>query len=59
MMAMLVSMIAIAGCLVLALRNPQIRALGDMQVLRLAAIWAVIIIGLVMVIQWSGFRIEP
>lgn len=57
--AMIVSLISIIGCLVLALRNPQIRGLGGGQALRLAAIWAAIIIGLVMVIQWSGLRIAP
>ncbi|AOR76048.1 hypothetical protein [Novosphingobium resinovorum] len=55
--AMIVSMISIVGCLVLALRNPQIRGLGGGQALRLAAIWAAIIIALVVVIQWSGLRI--
>lgn len=57
--AMIVSLISIIGCLVLALRNPQIRGLGGGQALRLAAIWAAIIIGLVIVIQWSGLRIAP
>lgn len=52
-------MISIIGCLVLAFRNPEIRGLGGGQALRLAAIWTAIIIGLVLVIQWSGFRIEP
>lgn len=56
---MIVSMISIAGCLILAVRNPEIRGLGGGKALRLAAIWAAIIIGLVLVIQWSGFRIQP
>ncbi|WP_285021998.1 hypothetical protein [Novosphingobium sp. fls2-241-R2A-195] len=55
--AMIVSMISIVGCLVLASRNPQIRGLGGGQALRLAAIWAAVIISLVLVIQWSGLRI--
>lgn len=55
--AMIVSMISIVGCLVLALRNPQIRGLSGGQALRLAAIWAAVIISLVLVIQWSGLRI--
>lgn len=56
---MIVSVIAICGCLVLALRNSEIRSMGAGKALRLAAIWAAIIIGLVLVIQVSGFRIEP
>lgn len=48
--AMIVSMISIVGCLVLASRNPQIRGLGGGQALRLAAIWAAVIISLVLVI---------
>jgi predicted aspartyl protease len=59
----IVSVIALVGCLVLAFRNSEIRALGAGKALRMAAIWAAIwaaiIIGLVLVIQVSGFRIEP
>ncbi|EJL26944.1 hypothetical protein [Novosphingobium sp. AP12] len=56
---MIVSVIAICACLVLALRNSQVRSMGAGKVLRLAAIWAAIIIGLVLLIQVSGFRIQP
>jgi hypothetical protein len=56
--AMIVSMIAIVGCLVLALRNSEIRSLSGMRALRLAAIWAAIIMGLALIIQVSGFRIN-
>lgn len=56
---MIVSVIAICACLLLALRNSEIRSMGSGKALRLAAIWAAIIIGLVLVIQVSGFRIEP
>ncbi|HUD90335.1 hypothetical protein [Sphingobium sp.] len=56
---MIASVIAIAACLVLALRNPEMRTMGAGKAVRLAAIWAAIIIGLVLVIQFSGFRIEP
>lgn len=55
----IVSMIAIGACLVLALRNSEIRSMGAGKAMRMAAIWAAIIIGLVVVIQVSGFRIEP
>ncbi|MFC0203089.1 hypothetical protein [Novosphingobium soli] len=57
--AMIVSMVAVVACLVLALRNSEVRELGRGKALRLAAIWAAIIVGLVVVIQLSGFRIEP
>lgn len=56
---MIVSVIAIGACLVLALRNSEIRSMGAAKALRMAAIWAAIIIGLVLLIQVSGFRIEP
>jgi hypothetical protein len=55
---MIVSMIAIFGCLVLALRNSQIRSLSGKRALRLAAIWAVIIVGLTFIIQVSGLQIH-
>lgn len=54
----IVSVIAIIGCLILAFRNSNVRSLGAGKALRLAAIWAAIIIGLVLVIQVSGFSIE-
>lgn len=59
MTAMIVSVISIVGCLILALRNPEIRGLGGRQVVRLVAIWAAIILGLVLVIQLTGLRIAP
>lgn len=55
---MIVSVIAICACLVLALRNSEIRSMGAAKALRMTAIWAAIILGLVVVIQLSGFRIE-
>jgi hypothetical protein len=55
---MIVSVIAICACLVLALRNSEIRSMGAAKALRMIAIWAAIILGLVVVIQLSGFRIE-
>ncbi|MYL97939.1 hypothetical protein GR702_09165 [Novosphingobium sp. FGD1] len=48
---MIVSIVAIAGCLVLALRNSEIRSLQRGRALRLMAIWAAIIIGLVLLLQ--------
>ncbi len=49
--ATIVSVIAIVGWLILVMRNPQIRTMGLSKALRLAAIWAVIIVGLVLVIR--------
>jgi hypothetical protein len=55
----IVSVIAIIGCLVLAFRNSNIRSLGMGKALRMAAIWVAIIVGLLLLIQISGFRIGP
>jgi ABC-type amino acid transport system permease subunit len=56
-MGQIVSVIAIIACLVLALRNSEVRSMGSGKAIRMAALWAAIIIGLVLVIQVSGFRI--
>jgi ABC-type amino acid transport system permease subunit len=58
-MGQIVSVIAIVACLVLALRNSEVRSMSSGKALRMAALWAAIIIGLVLVIQVSGFRIAP
>lgn len=55
----IVSVVAILACLILALRSGNVRALSASKMVRMAAIWAAIIIGLMLVIQVSGFRIEP
>ncbi|AXB76677.1 hypothetical protein [Novosphingobium sp. P6W] len=57
--AMIMSVISLIGCLILVTRNSQLRSLGTGKTMRLVAIWAVIIVGLVLVIQLSGFRIQP
>ncbi|MCT2400783.1 hypothetical protein [Novosphingobium mangrovi (ex Huang et al. 2023)] len=56
--AMIVSIITLIGWLILVTRNPEIRNLGAARAARLALIWATIIIGLVVLIQVTGFRIE-
>lgn len=58
MTATIVSLISVFACLFLATRHSGFRALGKGKVLQYALIWAAIIIGLVLVIQLSGFRIE-
>lgn len=57
--AMIMSVISLIGCLILVTRNSQLRSLGTGKTMRLVAIWAAIIVGLVLVIQLSGFRIQP
>ncbi|KHK91298.1 hypothetical protein [Novosphingobium malaysiense] len=57
-MGMIVSVIAVIGWLILATRGAPFRRLGTRGVVKYALIWAAIIIGLFVVIQVSGFRIE-
>lgn len=58
MTAMIVSIIAVLGALILATNSSQFRNLGIGRMIRLALIWTAIIVGLVIVIQFTGFRIE-
>lgn len=55
---MIVSIIAVLGALVLATSNAQFRNLGMKRMIRLALIWTAIIVGLALVIQFTGLRIE-
>ncbi len=57
MTATIVSMISVLACLVLVTRGAPFRGLGASRTARYALIWAVIIVGLVLVIQLSGLRI--
>lgn len=56
--AMIVSIIAVIGALILATNNSRFRSLGKGRAIRLALIWVAIIVGLVVVIQLTGFRVE-
>ena len=58
MTAMIVSIISVIACLILVTRGAPFRNLGMNGTVKLALIWGAIIIGLVLVIQLSGFRIE-
>lgn len=49
--ATIVGVISVIGALILVTSNSRFRALGFSKGLKLALIWAVIIIGLVMAIQ--------
>ncbi|MGF7152902.1 hypothetical protein [Novosphingobium gossypii] len=55
----IVSIISIVGFLILVLRNPEIRGMSTGKAFRLTAIWAAIIVGMVILIQWSGWHIQP
>lgn len=55
---MIVSIIAVIGALILAMSNSGLRNLGMSRAIRLALIWVAIIVGLVLVIRLTGFRIE-
>lgn len=55
--AMIVSVISIVACLFLATRGGVLQRLGAGGTLRYAAIWAAIIIVLVLVIRYSGVRL--
>lgn len=54
----IVSIIAVIACLILATRSAPFRNLGMSGTVKYALIWVAIIVGLVMIIQVSGFRIE-
>ncbi|MCJ2177469.1 hypothetical protein [Novosphingobium album (ex Hu et al. 2023)] len=55
---MIVSIISVIACLILVTRGAPFRNLGMSKTVQYAAIWAAIIIGLVLLIQVTGFRIE-
>ncbi|MFS0848790.1 hypothetical protein AB3M93_04855 [Novosphingobium panipatense] len=52
--AMIVSIITLLGWLFLVLRNSEIRSLDRSRVLKLAAVWAAIIVTMVVVVQMLG-----
>jgi hypothetical protein len=56
--ATIVSIIAVLGALILATSSAQFRDLGMSRMFRLALIWGAIIVGLVLVVQLTGLRLE-
>jgi len=54
LMATLTSIVAIGCCLLLVSQHSGLRELGPARFIRLALIWAVLIVGLVLVIQVFG-----
>ena len=56
--ATIVSIIAVLGALVLATSGSQFRGLDGRRKIRLALIWIAIIVGLVLVIQVTGLRMQ-
>ncbi len=55
---LIVGIISVIGALILVTSHSRFRAMPMGQTLKLALIWAVIIIGLVAIIQISGFQIR-
>lgn len=58
MTATIVSIIAVLGALILATHNARFRNLGISRMVRLALVWLAIILGLLLVIQLTGIRIQ-
>ena len=58
MMATIVSLVTVIGALILATSSSQFRKLGGARMIRLVFIWAVVIGGLVIIIQLTGLRIR-
>jgi c-di-GMP-related signal transduction protein len=54
--AMIVGVISVIGALFLVSSNSQFRQLGLSKGIKLALIWAVIIVGLVLTIQLFGIQ---
>jgi hypothetical protein len=55
---MIVAVISVIGSLILVTRGSRFRSTPMGVKLKLALIWAAIIIGLVVIIQVSGFQIQ-
>ncbi|CDO38882.1 MULTISPECIES: hypothetical protein [Novosphingobium] len=56
--AMIISIISVLGALILVTSNARFRELGSRRMIRLGCIWAAIIVGLMLIIQLTGLRIE-
>jgi len=56
--ATIVSMIAVLGSLVLVTRNSAFREMGSARMIRMAFVWAAIILGLFLIFQFAGLQIE-
>ena len=52
-----VSIVAVLACLLLVSRNSGFRTMGSARVIRLALIWAAIILGLVIIIDIAGLEL--
>lgn len=56
---MIAAIISLAACLVLVSRSSALRALGPRMQVAFLAVWVVIIGGLVVIIQLTGFGVKP
>ncbi len=56
--SMIVAVVSVLGALLLAWRGLRSDNMGRGGMIRMALIWGVIILGLVIVIQVTGFRID-
>ncbi|WP_313440207.1 hypothetical protein [Novosphingobium sp.] len=55
---LIVGILSVIGALVLATSHSRFRSMPRATTIKLALIWAAIIIGLVLIIQISGFQIR-
>lgn len=55
---LIVGIISVIGALVLVTRHSRFRSMPRATTIKLALIWAAIIIGVVLIIQVSGFQIR-
>nr|WP_314465298.1 hypothetical protein [uncultured Novosphingobium sp.] len=55
---LIVAVISVIGALILVTSNSRFRAMPMGTMLKMSLIWAAIIIGLVAIIQVSGFQIR-
>ncbi|AIT78962.1 hypothetical protein [Novosphingobium pentaromativorans] len=56
--AMIVSIISVLGALILVTSNARFRELGARRMIRLGLIWVAIIVGLMLIIDVTGLRIQ-
>lgn len=56
--ATIVSIIAVLGSLLLVSRHSGFREMGSAKMIRIALVWVAIILGLFLVFQFAGLRIE-
>lgn len=58
MTATIVSILSVVACLVLVGRHSAFREMESASLVRMALIWVAIILGLFLVFQFAGWRIQ-